>query len=144
MSTLDTGLFHRVKRLAVQTAAQHRHLAAIQHEIDVALDRGSLSEARAALERYEGALTAHFELENRVFFPALHGLVPRRAHELEVLEQEHVQLSAALGRVRSALEQAPADGSRAAMKAFLDSLRGHEQREERLVAEAREGAPSGD
>jgi hypothetical protein len=69
--------------------------------------------------------------------------MPRRASELDALEQEHARLRAELSRVGAELEQVPAGGSRTALRAFLDLLKGHERREERLVADASEGAAPG-
>jgi hypothetical protein len=138
MPSLQIGLRHRVKRLAQQTAEQHRQLDALRREVSAALERGARADGRHALDRFTAALVAHFELEQSVFFPALHGLAPSRAHELEALEREHAGFLSALARTLAAIETAPADASGRAFLECLDGLRGHEQREERLVGEISE------
>jgi hypothetical protein len=133
MPPRQIGLRHRVKRLAQQTADQHRHLDTLRREVSGALERGARSDGRHALERFSAALTAHFELEQTVFFPALHGLSPSRTRELEALEREHAGFLSELERVLAGIETAPAEISGRAFQRFLTGLGSHEQREERLV-----------
>jgi len=134
MPSFDIGLQHRVKRLAQQTADQHRHLAALRREIDAAFERGALHDARSALNRFEVALAAHFDLEQGFFFPALHGLSPSRSADLEALEREHAGFLAELRMLGAGIERVSADASREAVAQSLAALRDHEKREERLVA----------
>jgi iron-sulfur cluster repair protein YtfE (RIC family) len=133
MPASQIGLRHRVRRLAQQTAEQHRQLDALRREVTAALERDARADGRHALERFAAALAAHFELEQAVFFPALHGLSPSRTQELEALEREHGGFLAELQRVRDEIATAPADASAGAFARFLTGLGGHEQREERLV-----------
>lgn len=135
MPANEIGLHHRVRRLAQQTAEQHRQLDALRKEVSAALERGSRDAGRQALERFTTALSAHFHLEQSVFFPALHGLSPAKKQELEALEREHAGFLSALQRVEAEIETAAADASGRAFLRCLAELRGHEQREERLVAE---------
>jgi hypothetical protein len=134
MPGFEIGLQHRIKRLVQQTADQHRHLGALHREIEQAFDRGARDEARGAAERFEAALAAHFELEQQVFFPALHGLAPARANELEALEREHAGFSSELRRVVASIASTPVDVARAELARCLGALRSHEEREERVIA----------
>jgi hypothetical protein len=140
MPAFNIGLQRRVKRLAQQTADQHRHLAALQREIDLAFGRGELKDARNALSRFEVALAAHFDLEQGFVFPALHGLSPARSADLEALEREHVAFLGELRSLDARIEKVPADDSRAALAKWLAALRDHEQREEQLAAQIAERA----
>ena len=74
MTEFEAGLHHRLRRVAQQTVDQHRLLAGLQREIERALGGDAPAQAHAALERYATALRAHFELEQTIVFPALHGL----------------------------------------------------------------------
>ena len=134
MPGFDIGLQHRVKRMAQQTADQHRHLGALRREIDVAFERGALHDARSALKRFDVALAAHFDLEQGLFFPALHGLAPSRTNDLETLEREHAGLLGELRALAARIESVSAAASREALATWLAGLRDHEQREERLVS----------
>ncbi len=140
MPIFDTGLQLRVKRLVQQTLDQHRHLSALRREIEVALGRGALSDARSALDRFEVALAAHFDLEQGFFFPALHGLSPSRSADLEALEREHASLLADLRRLGERLDQVPAAASQEALAHWCAVLVDHEKREEGLVAAISERA----
>jgi iron-sulfur cluster repair protein YtfE (RIC family) len=140
MPGFDTGLQHRIQRLAQQTADQHRHLAVLRREIDVAFERGALHDAQSALKRFDLALAAHFELEQGIFFPALHGLAPARVKDLETLEREHTGLLATLRELTARVENVSARASQAALAKWLAGLREHEQREEQLVGEISERA----
>ncbi|HEY8153738.1 MAG TPA: hemerythrin domain-containing protein [Myxococcota bacterium] len=133
MPATQIGLRLRVKRLAQQTAEQHRQLDALRKQVAAALERGERGDGQHALERFSAALAAHFDLEQGVFFPALHGLSPSRTQELEALEREHAGFLAELQRVREEMERAPAEVSGRAFARFLDGLGGHERREEKLV-----------
>lgn len=133
MPSFDTGLQHRVKRLVQQIADQHRHLMALRGEIDAALERGARRDAGTKLARFETALAAHFELEQRSFFPALHGLARSRSAELEALEREHEGFLAELRALAADVDRADAGATRMAFERQVAALRDHEQREERLV-----------
>jgi hypothetical protein len=133
MSGFEVGLQHRMKRLAQQTAEQHRQIAGLQRALDAALERGERSASRAAVERYAAALRAHFELEQSVFFPALHGLAPGRTGELDRLEQEHAAFLAELVQLGRDLGAQPLPGCREALLRHMDRMRDHERREEQLV-----------
>jgi len=134
MPDIDIGLQHRVKRLVQQTADQHRHLGALRREIDAAFERGALRDAGSAMRRFEVALSAHFELEQGFFFPALHGFSPARSVELEALEDEHAGFLGELRALEARIEKVSAQASREALAQWFASLREHENREERLVA----------
>jgi hypothetical protein len=134
MPAFDTGLKHRIKRLAQQIADQHRHLGVLRREIDTALERGERGATGDAFARFEAALAAHFDLEQGLFFPALHGLSPVRSAELEALEREHASLRARLRTVAAGIEAEPLGLTRAALEQCFAALRDHETREESLVA----------
>ena len=133
MPAIQIGLRHRVKRVAQQIAEQHRQLDALRREGSAALERGARADGRHALERFSAALAAHFDLEQSVFFPALHGLAPSRTQELEAIEREHPGFLSELRRIEAEIETASADASGRAFLQVLSGLRDHEQREERLV-----------
>lgn len=135
MSAFDIGLQHRLRRLSQQIADQHRHLAALRDEIDAALSRGSPSDARRELNRYEIVLAAHFELEQSLFFPALHGLSPAHASGLEALEREHAGLLADLRAIGAGLAERTPDASREPFARWLARLRDHERREEIVASD---------
>jgi hypothetical protein len=133
MPSSQIGLRHRVRRLVEQIAGQHRQLGELRSEIDAAFARGAREDAGRSLTRFRAVLVAHFELEQDVFFPALHGLEPSRKRDLEALEQEHADLLAQLESVLAGVESERQADCADRFRSCLERLRGHEQIEEELV-----------
>jgi hypothetical protein len=135
MEGMRAGLRSRLRRAQQRVGKQHRSLREIAVELDRALVSGSSESVDAWLARMRDGLAAHFELEEKVLFPALHGLDPARLPELEQLERDHGRflddLGALLGRERSESAPAPAH-----LKGLRERLAAHELREERLLARA--------
>lgn len=134
MDPLDTGLRFRLRRAARQIGQQHQHLREVLASLQRSLGDGAPPDAmRDQLDRYREALDAHFSLENDVLFPALHGLRPEHTGELEVLEAEHVDFSARLGRMGELLRGALRAEVGAALDGFARDMAAHDVREERLA-----------
>jgi transposase len=134
MELAEAGLRYRMRRALRQIGDQHRQLREIHDRLGAAIASGEQREARDALVRYRHAIGAHFELEDEVFFPALHGLHPEEREELEALGRDHLHLLAALERLSPPLEASSLDRFNTAFQAFRDDLAKHEQREEALVS----------
>jgi hypothetical protein len=133
MPSDQIGLRHRVRRLVEQIARQHRQLGELRGRIDAAFARGAWQEAGRSLDQFRAVLVAHFDLEQDVFFPALHGLEPSRKRDLESLEQEHAELLAQLEGVVAGVEPELQPDCAERFRSCLERLRGHEKIEEELV-----------
>lgn len=135
MEGMRAGLRSRLRRALQRVGEQHRSLREIAVELDRALLSGSRESVDVWLTRMREGLTAHFELEEKVLFPALHGLDPATMPEIEQLERDHGLFldgwGALLGRELSESALAPAH-----LKALRERLAAHELREERLLARA--------
>lgn len=134
MEIAGTGLRYRMRRALRQIGDQHRRLHEIRDRLGAAVASGSRRDARDAFVRYRHAIGAHFELEDAVFFPALHGLHPEEREDLDALGADHVGLLATLQRLLPLLDEAPLERFGAAFDAFGASLGQHERREEALVS----------
>jgi len=134
MVLAQIGLRYRMRRALRQIGEQHRQLREIHARLAAAIAAGERQEARDAFVRYRHALGAHFELEDDVFFPALHGLHPEEREDLEALGGDHAGLLAALQRLASLLEASALDRFGEALDAFRGDLTRHEKREEDLVS----------
>jgi hypothetical protein len=136
MELAGSGLRYRMRRALRQIGDQHRQLHEIHDRLGAAIASGSRGEAREAFVRYRHAIGAHFELEDGVFFPALHGLHPAEREELEALGRDHDGLLAALARLAPLLEDGASGLDRfgTAFDAFRRELGQHEKREESLVS----------
>ena len=135
MEGMRAGLRSRLRRALQRVGEQHRSLREIAVELDRALASGSRESVDAWLTRMRDGLTAHFELEEKVLFPALHGLDPATLPEIEQLERDHGRfldgLGGLLGRELSESRLAPAH-----LKGLRERLAAHELREEHLLATA--------
>ncbi len=143
MSGSDSGpdLRCRIRQTARLVAAQHERLAPIFAELNTALASGGTREAETAAFRLEGAMRAHFLLEEQIFFPALQGLYPDREPELRMLIKEHESFRAQL---RALIDQILASQLDLAAKSLADcsaALLKHEAREELFVKALAEGEP---
>jgi hemerythrin-like domain-containing protein len=136
MDGMRTGLAHRLRRTEKQIVEQHRHIREIGRELDQAAEKGRSADVRTWLHRLEEALSAHFELEEDVVFPALHGLAPSQGDALEGLVREHGELLVTLRHVREATSEAEQGDVSDELPALRDRLGDHERREEALVKAA--------
>lgn len=132
MAGMRRGLRRRLERTLRRVHQQHQHLRDVDGEIGRALASGALKEASRWLERMHDALRAHFDLEEEVIFPALHGLLPGTQRELAHLERDHRVfldlLHAALG---AELHASRLDRE---LKDLRERLDEHEKHEERLLS----------
>jgi hypothetical protein len=128
------GLRFRVSRAARQIQTQHERLRPIFSELGRALSRNAWLEAQTEIFRLEGALQAHFLLEENVVFPALRGLHPECSAELLDLEREHVRVRREIRRI--VVEILDKDLARAAesLSACVDVITEHERREQDLLS----------
>jgi len=133
MDPMARGLRFRLGRAARHTAEQHRHIQEILRDFDRAVREGDRSALADVFRLYRSALTAHFSLEEEVFFPALHGLHPEHAGELDALSREHQEVNAVLEELDARVEAEEVDSFLRAFQELVDRLTGHEQREEALV-----------
>ena len=95
-SKSEPDLRCRIRRTARLIGGQHERLAPIFAELNAAVASGGTREAETAAYRLEGAMRAHFLLEEQIFFPALRGLYPDREPELRMLIKDHERLCAQL------------------------------------------------
>ena len=134
MELAQAGLRYRMRRALRQIGEQHRQLREIHDGLGAAIASGERPAARDAFVRYQHAIGAHFELEDQVFFPALHGLHPEEQESLEALGRDHGVLIAALQLLAPLLGESALERFGAAFDAFRRDLAQHEQREEALVS----------
>ena len=131
----------RIRRTARLVGGQYERLAPIFAELNTAVASGNTREAETAAFRLEGAMRAHFLLEEQIFFPALQGLYPDREPELRMLMKDHEHLRAQL---RALIDRILASQLQLAAKSIADcsaTLCEHEAREEIFVKALAEGEP---
>jgi iron-sulfur cluster repair protein YtfE (RIC family) len=127
------GLRLRLAHESRRIAGQHAWLASVESTVLRVLERGTPGEAREALRAYQGSLDAHFELEERIHFPALHGLRPELGERIAALVVDHGRLRRALDELADRVGSVPRDAVTAGFRDVTLQLGEHEQREETLL-----------
>lgn len=123
----------RIQRSERQIAEQHAALDRLQVDLQRALENGAERGVEEALRALEGAVVAHFELEEHAYYPDPEALPAGPAEALRALEGEHEQLRAELEDLRRAFEGEGLPALRTAFSIFATALAEHETREEKLM-----------
>jgi uncharacterized protein YidB (DUF937 family) len=133
LPTSQTGDRHRLARASKRIAEQHLALTKLEEEVRGAITQGDAERTRSALVQLEGTLEAHFELEERAYYPLADGLDAGTAERFRELRDEHQLLREGLGDLRDGLKQEGLGGMLPAFTAFAHDLAHHERREESLM-----------
>jgi hypothetical protein len=116
--------------------SQHRKLDAFVREVSHALRGGQERECETAVYQLQGALNAHFAVEEGAIFPALLGLRPDLSDWVADSEGEHRRLRRQLDRLSRAIIDADLPTARLAREEFEASLRDHERAEDDVLRNA--------
>jgi len=133
METVGTELRNHLKRASDQIQAQHRRLEPLFEDLSSVLEGGSSRDAQTAAFRLDGAVKAHFLLEEEVVFPAIRGLRPQHQIELEALAGDHQSLGAGLQTVIDQILKGQLDLAAASLESCRLAMRDHELREEAFL-----------
>ena len=133
------GLALRIQRGTRTISAQHRQLDDFYLRLATAVDEGDAGAARVAFARFCDALEAHLALEDGLYFPALRGLRPTLANDLERLCDEHQLLRERLARVAHSIESEAPGPCAPLLEQLAGELAEHEGREEGLLASLQKG-----
>jgi hypothetical protein len=134
METVGTELRDHLKRASDQIQAQHRRLEPLFEDLSSALAGGSSRDAQTAAFRLDGAVKAHFLLEEEVVFPAIRGLRPEHQIELEVLVGDHQGLGVGLQTVIDQILKGQLDLAARSLESCRLAIKDHEVREEAFLS----------
>ena len=141
MESASSGLRFRLRRALRQSVEQHGQLRELRARLRRAIESEDRDDTREGFRRYREGVGAHFALEDGVLFPALHGLHPGRAADLEHLGREHNGFLEALARLAALLEIELAAFA-ASFESLGVELAAHERREEEVVSALTAGSPA--
>jgi hypothetical protein len=133
MDAYEVEIRDRLKRAAGQIQGQHRRLEPLFEDLSSALARGTSRDAQTAAFRLEGAIRAHFLLEEKIIFPEIRGLHLQNDAELEALTKDHRGLSVALQAVIDEILEAQLDLAAQSLEKYWLAVRDHETREEAFL-----------
>jgi iron-sulfur cluster repair protein YtfE (RIC family) len=141
MEANEIELRDRLKRAAGQIQIQHRRLEPLFEALSSALASGTSRDAQTAVFRLDGAIKAHFLLEEKIVFPAIHGLSSQHHAELEALAKDHRGLGEAFQAVVDLILEARLDLAAQSLEKCWLAIKDHEYREEAFL-NALDSAPS--
>lgn len=128
------GLRLRLAHVSRRLPIQHEFLNALLATTSRALERMEAVAAQEALLGFRGALDAHFQLEEEVYFPALHSLQPDLEVEIEELVREHHALRDRLLVLEGRAGREPGPAVAQEFVELSHALRQHESREQQAFA----------
>ncbi len=131
----DEGSPGLAKRLGIERrriAAQHERLGELWRSFLEPFESGVSDVARSAFENLFEGVTAHFEVEERVHIPALHGANPAVSESLQEIVAEHRRFLDELERIAEALASSEVERAGAMVEALIRQFADHEAREEKL------------
>ena len=137
----DAGLQLRLPGEQRRIHSQHNQLDTLLGIVFQSLDRGSIHMASQAFLRFADAFEAHMEVEESLYFPALHGLRPEIDPELTVLIEEHRSMRADVAAARTLLAGGDRESVRPRLEQLALDISRHEEAEEDLISVIRLGAP---
>ena len=122
----------RAARSQRRISEQHLHLGQLESELQSALGRGDDDGTAHAFRQLAGAIDAHFELEERAYYPDPNGDAELAA-TFEGLVGEHAELRGELERLREVLTEGNLHAFSSAFHAFSTALGEHEAEEEKAM-----------
>jgi hemerythrin len=129
------GLVMRLRQEATRIASQHKRLDELYAEVRSAVDNRATDQAFLAFGQLRGALHAHFEMEDGVYFPAVHGLHPEHTAVLETLSNEHVVFRQKLEKIHDKLYAQAFEATRELLDELVRQLLDHEKQEDALLSD---------
>ena len=141
MDANGNELRDRLKRAADQIQGQHRRLEPLFEQLSSALASGVSRDAQTAAFRLDGAIRAHFQLEEKIVFPAIRGLCSQNDTGLEALVEDHRGFGVALQAIIDQILGAQLDLAAQALEKFWLAIKDHESREEAFL-DALDSGPS--
>jgi hypothetical protein len=112
---------------------QHRRLAVLFEDTRAAFGGGEAGLVRARFERLREALDAHFDQEDRLYYPPIAALRPAHRATVTAIGEAHRWFRQRFGEIAAALDGGSLAAARRAFEEFVDAFAKHEVIEEELV-----------
>lgn len=132
MTSADSGLSRRLAIEGRRIAAQHAKLGELCVTLIDAVSDDHLAATRAALTTLREGLLAHFDVEERVQIPALHGSDPSLEPQLKQIIDHHTRFRSELQMFTHLLQAGDLKALREPLALFVSALVEHEAQEEEL------------
>jgi hypothetical protein len=114
-------------------AAAHRRLDALLGETRSALREGDEVTASASFTQLRTALEAHFDQEDRLYYPSIRALRPDLKKTVEGFVAAHAVFGERLAEISANLEAGALAQAEHGLQAFADDFAPHEAGEEEML-----------
>lgn len=121
---------------------EHSELDALVAIVVETLDRGAVSPAAESLEEFDGALEAHFELEESAYFLLVERVSPEQLPSIAAARLAHSMMRKRLGDLRALVAKGDLRAARAGLDVVLEVFRAHEVEEAKLISQLEQLAAS--
>jgi iron-sulfur cluster repair protein YtfE (RIC family) len=109
----------------------HRRIDEMLDGVEIAVELGSWSEARALFTRLRGELEEHIRIEEQLMFPSFEAFMRTPGGPTAVMRAEHAEIARCLDAVEGSLDAEQADGD--AVDQLEALLASHNAKEERVL-----------
>ncbi len=137
----EAGLAWRLRFEAERISSQHAKLDWLYEDLRREFARDGRDSAMVSFARMRDHLEAHFEVEDRVYFPAVHGFRPDHASLLHRLSSQHAFFRSALSEIGERFASTALRDVEASVSELVDSLLAHERDEQALIDEIEASNP---
>ncbi len=114
-------------------AAEHRKLDVLFEGMRGAFQRGDEAQLRDAFARLRQAVEAHFDQEDRLYYPAIRALRPERRESLYGFVEAHVRFRGHFQEIAEGFEREDLAAVKGGFETFAEAFALHEVREEELL-----------
>ena len=125
----------RVRLSLQRIGEQHGKILALRRTVESAVSRGDADAIADGIQRLSGTVEAHFELEERAYYPPDVPMEDPVADTLLSFIDQHESLRTELQTLRSLVAARRFDDFKSAFDAFCSTLADHEAREEKVISD---------
>ena len=111
----------------------HRHCDDLFVAAENSVQRADWAAAASAFERFQRQMTAHFDAEESLLFPAFEAATGSSAGPTEMMRYEHDQMRALLTQLAAACEAHDDEGYAGAAETLLMLMQQHNMKEENIL-----------
>jgi hemerythrin-like domain-containing protein len=112
---------------------EHHHCDDLFAQAEEAASRGNWAEAKEGFGRFRQSTEAHFEMEEKVLFPAFENATGMSLGPTQVMRMEHQQMRGVFDQMAAAAGQQDADQYLGLSETLLMLMQQHNLKEEQIL-----------